>query len=87
MNLVPTFSWLTKVRWQRPRPAAPADFGDMGTAFGLDASIETEPPSTMPAFFVRSGRPADEAPDSGGFVRSSHDDPRPEPRIDRRSRV
>jgi hypothetical protein len=88
MNLVPTFSWLTQLRWQRARPAAPPDLADMGTAFGLDASMGAEPPSTMPAFFLRSGRPEEAAPDSGGFERrTSHDDPRPEPRIDRRSRV
>ena len=88
MNLVPSFSWFTSLRWQRLRPAAVPDFADMGTAFGLDASFDTEMPSTMPAFFMRRGRPVEGAPDRASVERrSSNDDPRPPPRIDRRSRV
>ncbi len=88
MNLVPSFSWFTSLRWQRLRPAAGPDFADMGTAFGLDASFDAEMPSTIPAFFMRSGCPTEGAPgDAGHERRTSHDDPRPEPRIDRRSRV
>jgi hypothetical protein len=60
MNLVHTFSWFAGLR--RQRPAAPRDFADMGTAFGLDASLDTEPPTTVPAVFMKKGRPETEAP-------------------------
>ncbi|MBC7993181.1 MAG: hypothetical protein H7Z15_08065 [Rhizobacter sp.] len=40
MNLIPGFGWLRSVTTRR-MPANPTpDPGDMGTAFGLDASIE-----------------------------------------------
>jgi hypothetical protein len=68
MNLVPALSWLAGLRQQRP--AAPLDFADMGTAFGLDASLDaslgaspdSEPPATIPAVFMKKGRPETEAP-------------------------
>ena len=62
MSRVPSFSWFAKLRWQRLRPAAPPDFGGMGTAFGLDASMDRDPPTTLPAFFMRNGRPTNGAP-------------------------
>lgn len=43
MNLVPPKAWLSAFRWQLPRRASGPDFADMGTAFGLDASLEAEP--------------------------------------------
>ena len=57
MNLVPTFSWFAGLRWQRPRHAAPLDFADMGTAFGLDASLDTEPAISRLAPLMKKGRP------------------------------
>ena len=43
MNLVPTFAWFAGLRQRRRLNAARLDFADMGTAFGLDASMDTEP--------------------------------------------
>ena len=43
MNLVPTFTWFAGLRQRRRLNAARLDFADMGTAFGLDASMDTEP--------------------------------------------
>ena len=56
MNLVPAFSWLTRLRWQRLRPASQVDFADMGTAFGLDASMDSLP-AAEPAAGMKRGRP------------------------------
>ncbi len=55
MNLVPAFSWLTRLRWQRLRPASQVDFADMGTAFGLDASMDSLP-AAEPAAGMKRGR-------------------------------
>jgi len=44
MNLVPSFSWWARLRRARFGFAATPDFGDMGTAFGLDASLDPQPP-------------------------------------------
>ena len=58
MNLSPAFSWLAKLKWQRPRRAKRLDFADMGTAFGLDASLESEPPivpATVKAAHAKAG--------------------------------
>jgi hypothetical protein len=62
MSRVPPFSWFANLRWQRLRGVPPTDFGDMGTAFGLDASMDRDPPTTVPAFFMRNGRPTNGAP-------------------------
>ena len=40
MNLLP--EWLTSLGLRRAAPAAEPDFADMGTAFGLDASMAPE---------------------------------------------
>ena len=61
MNLVPTFSWLTSLRRARARRAAPFDFADMGTAFGLDASLDSVPP-VEPALIIKKGRTETGAP-------------------------
>ena len=61
MNLIPTFSWLASLKWQRPHRVAPLDFADMGTAFGLDASLDSMPPlETVVA--MKKGRPETGAP-------------------------
>jgi hypothetical protein len=83
MSLVPSFSWFAILRWQRLRPAAAPDFGDMGTAFGLDASMDAAPPTTVPAFFMQNGRPETGAPER----RRSTIDLREGQPIDRRSRL
>jgi hypothetical protein len=62
MNLVPAFSWLTRLKWQRLRPAASVDFADMGTAFGLDASMDSLP-AAEPAARMKRGRPIVGAPE------------------------
>ena len=83
MSLVSPFSWFANLRWQRLQPAAPADFADMGTAFGLDASMDREPASTIPAVYNDSGRSRDGAPER----RKSPVDLREGQHIDRRSRL
>jgi len=40
MNLIPGFGWLRAVTTRRAPDNLASDPGDMGTAFGLDASIE-----------------------------------------------
>ncbi len=88
MSLVPSFSWFASLRWQRLRPAVPPDFADMGTAFGHDASMDTEAPTTVPAFFMKNGRPGNGAPESGAPERRiSLMDQRAGQHIDRRSRL
>jgi len=83
MSLVPTFSWFAVLRWQRLRPASAPDFGDMGTAFGLDASMSSGPPTTVPAFFMKNGRSETGAPER----RRAPIDQREGQPIDRRSRL
>jgi hypothetical protein len=74
MNLVPAFSWLAGLR--RQRPAAPLDFADMGTAFGLDASlgtsVDSDPPATIPAVFMKKGRPETETPQQQATRQGMH---------------
>jgi hypothetical protein len=41
MNLIPGFGWLRSVTTRRVVGNPTPDPGDMGTAFGLDASIES----------------------------------------------
>ena len=41
MNLIPGFGWLRSVATRRVPANPTSDPGDMGTAFGLDASIES----------------------------------------------
>lgn len=61
MNLVPSFTWWTRLRRVRFGFAASPDFGDMGTAFGLDASLDFDPPlhSAGP---MKKGRPEPRTP-------------------------
>jgi hypothetical protein len=46
MNWSARFSWWAALRSGRETRSAEADRGDMGTAFGLDASLES--PATLP---------------------------------------
>ena len=42
----PNVPWWASMGFQRPEPAPDTDYADMGTAFGLDASLGT---GQMPA--------------------------------------
>ncbi|MEP6877169.1 MAG: hypothetical protein ABI887_22630 [Burkholderiales bacterium] len=46
MNWSARFSWLAALRSHRAPRTVETDRGDMGTAFGLDASFES--PATLP---------------------------------------
>jgi hypothetical protein len=49
MNLLAGLNWLTSMATRRTAQAVDThDPGDMGTAFGLDASIETSPELELP---------------------------------------
>jgi len=49
MNLLAGLNWLTSLATRRTvQDVEATDPGDMGTAFGLDASIETDPELEMP---------------------------------------
>jgi hypothetical protein len=39
MKLLNTLGWLASFAFRRRRPHPESDFADMGTAFGLDASL------------------------------------------------
>ena len=39
MNKVPNQAWWSTMGFPKPEPARDEDFADMGTAFGLDASM------------------------------------------------
>jgi hypothetical protein len=39
MNKVPNIPWWSSVGSRKPEPAPDTDYADMGTAFGLDASM------------------------------------------------
>jgi hypothetical protein len=41
--------WWASMGFPQPTPAADTDYADMGTAFGLDASLGKTPPATAPA--------------------------------------
>jgi hypothetical protein len=62
MNLVPRFSWLAKLGWRLPRAAARPDFADMGTAFGLDASLASSFAPSAVMTGKKKGRSPKEAP-------------------------
>ena len=38
----PNLPWWASMGFPRPQPAADTDYADMGTAFGLDASLRPE---------------------------------------------
>ena len=88
MSRVLSFSWFANLRWQRRRSIASPDFGDMGTAFGLDASLDSDPPTTVPAVFMKNGRPGEGTPAGAKPERRmSPADLREGQPIDRRSRL
>ena len=39
MNKVPNIPWWSSMGLRKPEPAPDTDYADMGTAFGLDASL------------------------------------------------
>ena len=43
MNLIPGLAWFAALRWHRPERRQTPDLADMGTAFGLDASMAMPP--------------------------------------------
>ena len=43
MNLMTGLAWLAALRQQRPERRESPDLADMGTAFGLDASLAAAP--------------------------------------------
>jgi len=43
MNKVPNIPWWASMGFHKPEPAPDTDYADMGTAFGLDASMNTNP--------------------------------------------
>lgn len=62
MNLIPPWAWLATLRRTVVRTDDEPDFGDMGTAIGLDACIEDdEGPAPLPTR-AWSGRPRLELP-------------------------
>ena len=88
MSMALSFSWFANLRWQRRRSIASPDFGDMGTAFGLDASFDSDPPTTVPAVFMKNERPGEGAPaGEKPERRMSPADLREGQPIDRRSRL
>ncbi len=56
MNLIPGFGWLRSVTTRRDVGNPAPDPGDMGTAFGLDASIESTAELRPAPAPVREGR-------------------------------
>ena len=62
MNLTSPLAWWAAIKWRIERPARQPDFGDMGTAFGLDASLEDAPEALPPPTRHWKGRFDVEAP-------------------------
>jgi hypothetical protein len=46
---MPNPPWWAAIGFRRPAPAPDTDYADMGTAFGLDASMKTVPAAPQPA--------------------------------------
>ena len=61
MNWVPSWAWFAHLGWARSQRHSLRDFADMGTAFGLDASLEFLP-CAEPAMAKKNGRPEIRAP-------------------------
>jgi hypothetical protein len=60
MSLIPGLTWLTSMAARRSEADDDApDPADMGTAFGLDASMEAEPAEPSPKSAPTSQTPAD----------------------------
>jgi hypothetical protein len=64
MNLRSSMTWWSGFKWRMPRPLVARDLADMGTAFGLDASLDLEPaePESRRAKAQKNGRPVTGAP-------------------------
>lgn len=48
MNKVPNIPWWASMGFHKPEPPADTDYADMGTAFGLDASMRHDPEVEVP---------------------------------------
>ena len=59
MSLIPGLTWLTSMAARRSEADDSPDPADMGTAFGLDASIEAEPAEPSPKSTPTPPPPAD----------------------------
>lgn len=59
MSLIPGLTWLTSMAARRSEADDSLDPADMGTAFGLDASMEAEPAEPSPKSAPTSQTPAD----------------------------
>ena len=54
MNKVPSHPWWSSMGMHKPAPATDDDYADMGTAFGLDASLA--PPAEADSPGIESQR-------------------------------
>lgn len=57
MSKPSSIPWWSSFGFGKRAPAADSDYADMGTAFGLDASMPTLPAEDEPAATKDSGRP------------------------------
>ncbi|HEV7914630.1 MAG TPA: hypothetical protein VGP22_12765 [Albitalea sp.] len=48
MNKVPNIPWWSSIGLRRPDATPDTDYADMGTAFGLDASLSSKEESSPP---------------------------------------
>jgi hypothetical protein len=61
MSKSPSVPWWSSLGFGKPAPTKDTDYGDMGTAFGLDASMDTLPmPVEGGAAMKDNGRPPPE---------------------------
>ncbi|MEO8151782.1 MAG: hypothetical protein ABI605_01845 [Rhizobacter sp.] len=68
MNLLPGLTWLTAMATRRaPQGDDEPDPADMGTAFGLDASMAPEEPDARHA--TEASRPSVAAPPTDRLIR------------------
>ena len=55
MDKLPNIPWWTSMGFQHPEPAPDTDYADMGTAFGLDASMKSDQDPDTPAIGSDAG--------------------------------
>ena len=58
MNKLQALPWWSSIGWHKPHPAHEDDYADMGTAFGLDASMgpAAEANAALPAQDADAGK-------------------------------